>query len=207
MMDSNKSRSLLISFVLALAIIFGGIATGSRLNEPELTSRMILQEDGSYQREFDLPNPRYITGTTRTIYTFVDACIPSSQGYNIARSEGEFNLLAFICQLGVTVLFTGAVNRIFSNIISNALKYSDGDFGAKMDRDGSVIFTNTAHNLNAVTVGRLFDRFYTVEASCNSSGLGLSIAKLLIERMGGSISAHYQNERLYMQLIFCDWIK
>ncbi len=113
MQDSNKSRSLLISFVLALAIIFGGIFTGSRLNEPELTSRMVLQEDGSYQREFGLPNPRYITGTTRTIYTFVDACIPSSQGFNIARSEGEFNLLAIICQLGVATAFTAAGVTLF----------------------------------------------------------------------------------------------
>ena len=90
----------------------------------------------------------------------------------------------------------GATCRIFSNIISNALKYSDGDFVVKMDRNGSVIFTNTAHNLNAVTVGRLFDRFYTVEASRNSSGLGLSIAKILIERMGGMISAQYEGDRL-----------
>uniref|UniRef100_UPI004055D499 sensor histidine kinase n=1 Tax=Acetatifactor sp. TaxID=1872090 RepID=UPI004055D499 len=93
-------------------------------------------------------------------------------------------------------LDAGATGRIFSNIISNALKYSDGDFVVKMDRNGSVIFTNTAHNLNAVTVGRLFDRFYTVEASRNSSGLGLSIAKILIERMGGMISAQYEGDRL-----------
>lgn len=108
MMDSNKSRSLLISFVLALAIIFGGLFTTSRLNEPELTSRMVMQADGSYQREFNLPNSRYISGTTRTIYIFVDACIPASQSFNIARSEGEFNMLAIICQLCVTALFTGA---------------------------------------------------------------------------------------------------
>ena len=108
MMDSNKSRSLLISFVLALAIIFGGLFTTSRLNEPKLTSRMVMQADGSYQREFNLPNSRYISGTTRTIYIFVDACIPASQSFNIARSEGEFNMLAIICQLCVTALFTGA---------------------------------------------------------------------------------------------------
>ena len=65
-----------------------------------------------------------------------------------------------------------------------------------MDTDGSITFTNTAHNLNAVTVGRLFDRFYTVEASRNSSGLGLSIAKLLVERMGGTISAQYADNKL-----------
>ena len=99
-------------------------------------------------------------------------------------------------------LDAGAVNRIFANIISNALKYSDGDFGVKMDRNGSVIFTNTAHNLNAVTVGRLFDRFYTVEASRNSTGLGLSIAKVLTERMGGTISAQYEGDRLSIIVSF-----
>ena len=106
MMDSNKSRSLLISFVLALALIFGGLFTTSRLNEPELTSRMVMQADGSYQREFNLPNSRYITGTTRTIYTFVDACNPASQNFNIARSEGQFHPLAIVCQLGMTAVFT-----------------------------------------------------------------------------------------------------
>ena len=99
-------------------------------------------------------------------------------------------------------LDAGAVNRIFANIISNALKYSDGDFGVKMDRNGSVIFTNTAHNLNVVTVGRLFDRFYTVEASRNSTGLGLSIAKVLTERMGGTISAQYEGDRLSIIVSF-----
>lgn len=99
-------------------------------------------------------------------------------------------------------LDAGAVNRIFSNIISNALKYSDGDLSVVMDTDGSITFTNTAHNLNAVTVGRLFDRFYTVEASRNSTGLGLSIAKMLTERMSGSISAQYQNKRLYVTIDF-----
>ena len=100
-------------------------------------------------------------------------------------------------------LDSGAVNRIFSNIISNALKYSDGDLSVVMAKNGCITFSNTTHNLNTVTVGRLFDRFYTVEASRNSTGLGLSIAKLLVERMGGNISAYYQNERLYVTIDFC----
>lgn len=93
-------------------------------------------------------------------------------------------------------LDVGVVNRIFSNIISNALKYSDGDLSVVMDEKGSITFCNTAQNLNAVAVGRLFDRFYTVEASRNSTGLGLSIAKILTERMGGSIVAEYRNGKL-----------
>nr|WP_317365985.1 HAMP domain-containing sensor histidine kinase [uncultured Blautia sp.] len=97
-------------------------------------------------------------------------------------------------------LDAGAVNRIFSNIISNVLKYSDGDLSVIMTDNGDITFTNTAHNLTAVTVGRLFNRFYTVEASRNSTGLGLSIAKLLIERMGGSIEAAYNNAKLQIKI-------
>ncbi len=100
------------------------------------------------------------------------------------------------------VLNAGAMNRIFSNIISNAVKYSDGDLSVSMSEEGCITFSNMAKSLSTVEVGRLFDRFYTVEVSRSSTGLGLSIAKVLTERMGGTISAHYQNERLYVMLEF-----
>ena len=96
----------------------------------------------------------------------------------------------------------GAVSRIFSNIISNALKYSDGDFSVLMDTDGCITFSNTAGNLDSVTVGRLFDRFFTVETGSNSSGLGLSIAKLLTERQEGSIEAAFLDKKLLIKLRF-----
>ena len=101
-------------------------------------------------------------------------------------------------------LDAGAVNRIFSNIINNALKYSDGDLSVVMDKNGCITFSNTAHKLNTVTVGRLFDRFFTVEASRNSTGLGLSIAKMLIERMEGCISADFEDSKLSIIVRFDD---
>ena len=97
-----------------------------------------------------------------------------------------------------------AVTRIFSNIISNALKYSSGDLDVSMGEDGTVIFSNTADNLDAVSAGRLFDRFYTVESGRNSTGLGLSIARLLTERMGGTISASLEGRRLSITVQFPD---
>lgn len=96
----------------------------------------------------------------------------------------------------------GELNRIFSNILGNALKYTDGDIEVVMDEECRIVFTNSAKNLNAVDVGRLFDRFYTVEYSRNSTGLGLSIAKLLTERLGGNISAEYKDEKLSIKLEF-----
>lgn len=95
-----------------------------------------------------------------------------------------------------------ALMRIFGNIISNTLKYSDGDLSVKLTENGVITFSNTAKNLDAVMVGRLFDRFYTVETAKNSTGLGLSIAKLFTEQMGGTIKAEYVNERLVITIYF-----
>ena len=58
-----------------------------------------------------------------------------------------------------------------------------------LEESGRLTFSNSAPGLDPVAAGRLFDRFYTVEAARNSTGLGLSIAKELTQRMGGSIGA------------------
>ena len=95
-----------------------------------------------------------------------------------------------------------ALSRIFGNIISNAVKYSDGDFSVTMTDAGEITFSNTASELSSVDVGKLFDRFYTVDSARKSTGLGLSIAKLLTERMGGCITADYKGNTLSITLSF-----
>lgn len=95
-----------------------------------------------------------------------------------------------------------AISRVFSNIISNAIKYSEGDFSVSMTESGVITFSNIARKMDAVSVGRLFDRFYTVETGGNSTGLGLSIAKILVNRMNGSISAEYKDSRLLFKVSF-----
>ena len=82
-----------------------------------------------------------------------------------------------------------ALSRIFGNIIGNALKYSDGDLYVELLDDGQVTFKNHAHNLDKLRVEKLFDRFYTVQEARGSTGLGLSIARSLVEQLGGSIGA------------------
>lgn len=99
-------------------------------------------------------------------------------------------------------LDNSAVTRIFGNIINNAVKYSAGDFSVALEEDGTIVFKNTAKDLNTVEVGKLFDRFYTVDSARKSTGLGLSIAKMLTERMNGTISAEYAGDKLIITIKF-----
>lgn len=78
----------------------------------------------------------------------------------------------------------------------NALKYSDGDLEIVLTETGKLFFSNAASTLTQAQVERLFDRFYTVESGRKSSGLGLSIARVLVERMHGCISADCENGKL-----------
>lgn len=97
---------------------------------------------------------------------------------------------------------TKTTRRIFENILHNALKYSDGDLQITMSEQGEVIFANHAAAMDEIQVGRLFDRFYTVENAKTATGLGLAIAKQLTEQMGGSITAWYEGGMLYLKLRF-----
>ena len=102
----------------------------------------------------------------------------------------------------VRMLDRAALSRVLGNLLSNALKYSGGGLDLELTADGTITLSNAAPNLDEVTVGRLFDRFYTVETGRGSTGLGLSIAKTLAERMGGTVSAWYTGGRLTVCLAF-----
>ena len=97
-----------------------------------------------------------------------------------------------------------ALGRIFENILNNAVKYSDGDLCVTLTEAGEISFSNRAEKLNALAAEKLFDRFYTVESGQNATGLGLSIARLLTEEMGGKIFASYENRTLTIRLFFPD---
>ena len=46
-----------------------------------------------------------------------------------------------------------ALSRVFSNLLNNAMKYSDGDLDITLSEEGEIIFTNTASGLNEVQIG------------------------------------------------------
>lgn len=95
-----------------------------------------------------------------------------------------------------------SIVRIFENILSNVSKYSNGDFEVEMDDNGIITFSNKANSLDATSVQKIFDRYFSVENAKESTGIGLSIAKQLVEMNDGEIYAKYSRERLYIKINF-----
>lgn len=94
--------------------------------------------------------------------------------------------------------------QVFDNLLDNAIKYTPRDGAVavrgRVERDGAggagravVEVVDTGIGIPADALPRIFDRFYRVDPSrsrkTGGNGLGLSIAKALVERHGGTIEA------------------
>lgn len=102
----------------------------------------------------------------------------------------------------IRLLNENMVKRIFENIISNAIKYSERDFNVQMFDDGTIEFSNKTDKLDQISLEKIFDRYYTVRNAKKSSGIGLSIAKQLVDLSNGTIKAKYINNKLIIQVKF-----
>ena len=92
--------------------------------------------------------------------------------------------------------------RILENIISNTIKYTDEDIKIALLDNGKIIIKNKSRVLDNTTVNKMFDRYYTIESGSNTSGIGLSIAKQLVNINGGKITAKYSQGYLIVELEF-----
>ena len=93
---------------------------------------------------------------------------------------------------------SGAVTRIFSNLLTNALRHGEDALSVRLYREGGVIlsaFSNRAEGLTAEDAAHVFERFYTADKmrTGQSTGLGLAIVKALAERMGHSAAARWED--------------
>lgn len=100
-----------------------------------------------------------------------------------------------------------AVRRVVENLLVNTVKYGAGQVEIhfrKQKEMADLTIINGAKELVGSDVSLLFDRFYTVDRarSSQTSGLGLSIAKGLMNKMGGTLTAELEGERLRM---ICRW--
>lgn len=137
---------------------------------------------------------------TVTLNHAIEECVAAH--YGMLKAHGIVPDIRLPDALILRRLNRIALSRILGNILTNAVKYSDGDLCIQLTSNGAILFQNHAKQLDTVHVGRLFDRFYTVENGQNGTGLGLSIAKMLTEQMGGSIEASKAEDVFTVALTF-----
>lgn len=102
---------------------------------------------------------------------------------------------------------TSAAARVMENLFANAIKHSEGKIQISLQElngTARLIVKNDASSLTDEDVRRMFDRFYMADQSRTgkSTGLGLSIVKSLMEKMGGKVTAKLKDEQLS---IICEW--
>ncbi len=93
------------------------------------------------------------------------------------------------------------LRRIFHNLIQNALLHGNGGIAIRQ-RETGLIFENAVPETSRPDPEHIFDRFYKADSARGkgSSGLGLFIVKELAERMGGSVNAELEEDKLRIVL-------
>ncbi len=101
-----------------------------------------------------------------------------------------------------------SLQRIFSNLIKNALSYGIDTIRISLKENESsykIEFSNSLYeNADKNIANKIFERNYSVNwaSSSKSTGLGLSIAKSMTEKMGGSIGAEVIDDMLVFSIEF-----
>ena len=100
------------------------------------------------------------------------------------------------------------INELFFIMLDNANKYSTGDIYIKAYTEHNhliIEFSNPA-NVPDGNLDYLFDRFYRLDEAHNSktggSGIGLSMARSIMDIHHGKISAKGANNNIYFSIIF-----
>ena len=100
------------------------------------------------------------------------------------------------------------MERVLWNLTSNTLKYCSGKANVILKEEQkyvSLIYQSLRGELTEYDILHLFDRFYKKDSARTenqSSGLGLTITRLFVEQMGGSIYAYGDEEFLNVQCKF-----
>ena len=95
------------------------------------------------------------------------------------------------------------IQRVFDNILRNAVLYSYEESSIEIIAQGQeenvvVRFINRGDTIPAEKLARIFEQFYRLDAARSTAtggaGLGLAIAKEIVEAHGGTITAERGNE-------------
>ncbi len=130
-------------------------------------------------------------------FSFTDVCNDTISEFSSLISQKG---LTFTASVQPGIILSGdeaSVRRLVSILIDNAVKYCDpaGMIRFSMEKTRHVVLTieNSYKEVGTTPLDRLFDRFYRADKARTSGtgfGIGLSLAKSIIEAHKGSIRAY-----------------
>lgn len=93
-----------------------------------------------------------------------------------------------------------ALLRVCQNLVQNALRHGKERLTIGLWEEGRfacLTFSNDAPGMTGEDAAHVFERFYTADKmrTGRDTGLGLTIAKQFVERMGGTITARLEGSR------------
>ncbi len=100
-----------------------------------------------------------------------------------------------------------AIQRIFANLLRNALEHGGGRLFIKLHREGEricVTFRNGAEGLTQADLAHVFDRSFTSDKNRTggNAGLGLAIVKALTEQMGCEAKAALEDGDFIVSILW-----
>ncbi len=92
-----------------------------------------------------------------------------------------------------------ATQRMVQNLTKNILEHGCKEVDISLTTAGnevSLVFRNKVENIKDIEVDKVFEQFYKADRARthSSTGLGLAIAKGLVERMNGTLRAYVDKE-------------
>ncbi|WP_077622564.1 sensor histidine kinase [Sediminibacillus massiliensis] len=107
----------------------------------------------------------------------------------------------------ILLLDPSAAKRVIENLVVNAIRYSSGEVTISLQKRKNTVRLKVANSVDVLTeqdVNQMFDRFFKADQTRmgKGTGLGLPIAKSLVEKMNGSIYAELIDKQLTM---VCEW--
>ena len=97
------------------------------------------------------------------------------------------------------------LERVFDNLFRNAVHYSYGQtaIAVRLEQTGTQVAVrveNRGKTIPPEKLGQIFEQFFRLDSArgttTGGAGLGLAIAKEIVELHGGTISAESQDERI-----------
>jgi PAS domain S-box-containing protein len=177
-------------------------------------SAQLIAEDGSKLGEEDKERLDTIARLSQRMYLLLDSLLEYSRVGRAEFAKDHVNLNEVLATVGDSLQATldgvelvvhplptvycdrARVGQIFSNLISNAVKYNDAprkrvEIAASNGAGGAVLYVKDngigIKDAHHTSIFRMFKRLHARERYGGGAGAGLTIVKRIVERHGGKV--------------------